>query len=273
MTRTLLSQDQLRDFERRGVLRVDGLLSPEGVRTARQALLRPLEKIGLWQDGGWNLDAVPRPKWPASGPKTATAIGHKHPELKALAREPKVQALIDELLDGRKADSAQGPQVLFTLPNADAWFVPHGWHPELPRLKSGGRPGIQIFAFLDPVGPGGGGTIAIAGSHLLLNDGRCHRAQDVQRQLRPLPFFRDLYLEAERRAPECADLMDRKGRIDGVELELIEMTGQPGDAYVVDLRTLHSGAPNASDRPRLMMTQRFIRADLQAELAEAYGWA
>lgn len=273
MTQTLLSQDQLQDFERRGVLRLEGLLSPEGVRAAREALLRPLEKLGLWQDGGWKLDAVPRPKWPASGPKTASAIGHKHPELKALAQEPKVQALIGELLEGLKADSAQGPQVLFTLPNSDTWFVPHGWHPELPRLKRGGRPGIQIFAFLDPVAPASGGTMTIAGSHLLLNDGRCHRAQDVQRLLRPQPFFRDLYLDPDHRPPECADLMDRKGRIDGVELGLIEMTGEPGDAYVTDLRTLHSGAPNASDRPRLMMTQRFIRTDLAAELAEAYGWS
>ncbi|HEX4098591.1 MAG TPA: hypothetical protein VHX64_17830, partial [Caulobacteraceae bacterium] len=100
MTQTLLSQDQLQSFERRGVLRLEGLISPEGVRTAREALLRPLEKLGLWQDGGWRLDAVPRPKWPASGPKTASAIGHKHPELKALSKEPKVQALIGELLEG-----------------------------------------------------------------------------------------------------------------------------------------------------------------------------
>ena len=111
--------------------------------------------------------------------------------------------------------------------------------------------------------------MAVSGSHQLLDGGRQLRAPDVRRELCREPFFRALYSEATARQVSA----DARARVDGVELGLVEMTGEPGDAYVVDLRTLHSGAPNASDRPRLMMTQRFIRADLQAELAEAYGWS
>ena len=67
--------------------------------------------------------------------------------------------------------------------------------------------------------------------------------------------------------------MDRSDVVDGVRLELVELTGVPGDAYLTDLRVLHSGAPNASVRPRMMATYRFMRADLMAEFAQAYGWS
>ena len=60
--------------------------------------------------------------------------------------------------------------------------------------------------------------------------------------------------------------------VGNVALQVMELTGAPGDGYLVDLRTLHSGAPNAADRPRMMITDRFIRADLAEEIAATYGW-
>jgi len=60
--------------------------------------------------------------------------------------------------------------------------------------------------------------------------------------------------------------------IGDVAVTLVELAGEPGDAYFVDLRVLHSGAPNAAPRPRMMLTYRFARADLMAEMAEAFGW-
>jgi hypothetical protein len=44
------------------------------------------------------------------------------------------------------------------------------------------------------------------------------------------------------------------------------------NAYLTDLRVLHTAAPNATDRPRMMATHRFVRADVVQELNEAYGW-
>ena len=52
----------------------------------------------------------------------------------------------------------------------------------------------------------------------------------------------------------------------------MELIGEPGDVYFIDLRLLHTGAPNAADRPRMMATDRFLRADLVPEFAAAYGW-
>ena len=57
-----------------------------------------------------------------------------------------------------------------------------------------------------------------------------------------------------------------------VALELVELAGSPGDAWFVDMRVLHAGAPNACARPRLMATHCFLRADGVAELADGHGW-
>jgi ectoine hydroxylase-related dioxygenase (phytanoyl-CoA dioxygenase family) len=38
-----------------------------------------------------------------------------------------------------------------------------------------------------------------------------------------------------------------------------ELTGAPGGLWLMDMRALHTAAPNASASPRLMMTWRFLR--------------
>ncbi|HEY1752670.1 MAG TPA: phytanoyl-CoA dioxygenase family protein [Caulobacteraceae bacterium] len=265
-----LSPEQREAFAQRGVIRLPGLLSAEAVRRAREAVLEPLARLGLWRDGAWRLGALPRPQWPATGLKTSKAIGNKRPEIEALLDEPVLLAAVDALLEGRPFDRRvfHRPQVLFTLPNIDAWRIPPGWHADGPRLASGMSPGVQMFACLDRVEAQGGGTLMVAGSHRLLNEaGRFLRARDLTQGLRREPFFRELFAGRA----SAADGLPR-ARIGDVPVEVIECVGAPGDGYLVDLRTLHVGAPNASDRPRMMVTHRFMRADVMREIAEAYGW-
>jgi hypothetical protein len=55
MTQTFTLTPEQRDaFKGSGILRVKGLLPAEGVRHAREAVLRPLERLGLWQTGAWH---------------------------------------------------------------------------------------------------------------------------------------------------------------------------------------------------------------------------
>jgi hypothetical protein len=268
-----LTPDQFEEFERRGVVCLEGLLSVESVRPARDVVLRQLAKIGLWKDGAWRLDALPRPQWPDSGLKTSKVIGNRHDELAALIADPALRAAVDALLDGR-AYAARGaykrPQVLFTLPNVETWSLPDGWHTDSPRLASNQRPGVQLFTFLEPVEPRGGGTVVIAGSHRLMNEGRHIRPRDLVSRLRAEVFFRDMVSARPSIAGDSAGLP--AGAVNGVPLQVVEITGAPGDAWLVDLRVLHASAPNARDRPRVMLTHRFERADLLLEVAEAWGW-
>jgi hypothetical protein len=261
-----LTPEQLAEFDRRGILRFPGLLSAERVRSAREYVQSRLAALGLWRDGAFSLGERPRPQWPATGLKASKAIGNKHPAVEGLPDEPALLAAVDALLEGRAFDRElfKRPQVLCSLPNADAWTMPNGWHVDAPRLASNRRPGVQLFAFLDTVGPGGGGTCVVAGSHRLFNEGRVIAAKELQRLLRREDFFRALYAGQAGAEPV--------GAVGDVALEVVELTGAPGDAYLVDMRLLHAGAPNATARPRMMATHRFWCTDLVQELAQAFGW-
>lgn len=265
---TTLTDHQREEFSRLGLLRFEGLLSAERIDRARGAVLRQLERLGLWQDGAWRLDSRPKPQWPASGLKTGKDIGNKRPELEALIEEPALMAVVDRLLEGRAYDRAiyKRPQLLFTLPNIDTWTLPTGWHLDIPRLASGEAPGVQVFILLDAVAPRGGGTLVIGGSHRLLNDGRFHKTGEVMHALRHERFFRDL----------CSGTLDGGDRPGGMvgdaPLQVVELTGAPGDVWLMDLRLLHTASPNATQQPRMMATHRFLRADLVREVARGFDW-
>ncbi|HKN02096.1 MAG TPA: phytanoyl-CoA dioxygenase family protein [Candidatus Binataceae bacterium] len=272
-----LTPEQRDAFKRAGILRLDRLLSADGVRHAREAVLRRLEPLELWKAGAWHLDALPRPQWPNTGLKTSQVIGNRHPELAALVEESALGAAVDALLEGRPYERPgpnRRPQVLFTLPNAQTWTVPSGWHSDRPRLASGQSAGVQLFAFLDVVDARSGGTLAIAGSHHLLNEGRHIRPSEFGRLLRAEPFFADLLVaDPPVACPQHrADLLHRTGAVGNVQLQIVEMTGVPGDVWLMDLRVLHVGSPNASERPRMMLTFRYERSDLLREVADAFGW-
>ncbi|MFI4973515.1 MAG: phytanoyl-CoA dioxygenase family protein [Caulobacterales bacterium] len=265
--------DQRDQFARSGVVRLPGLLDPQTVRRARELVLHRLEATGLWRDGAWRLDALPKPAWPDNGlRKPSKVIGNKHPQIEALADDPAVGRIVSELLGGRACDRSiyRRPMTLFTLPNIETWALPTIWHTDVPRLASGETPGVQMFTFLEPVGPCGGGTCVIAGSHRLLNEGRVILARDLPRELRDEPFFRDLF--AGRFAVDGAHAAMPAAHVANVRLEVMELTGEPGDVWLMDLRTFHAAAPNASGRPRVMVTDRFVRADLVPEIARASGW-
>jgi ectoine hydroxylase-related dioxygenase (phytanoyl-CoA dioxygenase family) len=127
---------------------------------------------------------------------------------------------------------------------------------------------VQLFGCLDDVGPGGGATVAVAGSHRLVNEaGRFLRARDLRNALKGEPFFSDLWAG---RGGEGGVLP--RATIGDVPVEVVELTGAPGDVWLTDLRVLHTGAPNGADRPRMMFTHRFMRTDALREMAGAYGW-
>lgn len=262
----VLSPDLLDQFAREGAVRLNGLFPVQAIARASMAVLRQMEKLGLWCDGAWHLPE-PRPQWPAMGIKPARDIGHRHPETEALIVEPALLAAVDRLLEGQAFDRVTypRPQLLVSLPNARTWHLPDGWHTDSPRLPSGRSPGVQLFTFLEPVEPQGGGTLVIAGSHRLLNDRGVLKMKDITATLKNEPFFRQLDVWQGGELP-C-------GSVHGVPLRVVELTGNPGDAWLIDLRLLHAAAPNVSDRPRIMATHRFVRADLMPELAAAYGWA
>ena len=52
--------------------------------------------------------------------------------------------------------------------------------------------------------------------------------------------------------------IENSGRVSDVDLELVELYGNIGDVYLMDIRILHSIAPNPMINPRIMASQRYL---------------
>ena len=264
----MITQAQKTLFEKRGLILLESFLPGEKVTSAREVLLGALERKGIWQDGDWQLEDLPQ--------STATDAGAK------LTKDSKRSKVFQELMTQELVDTieelsgcqpvqplADHPGVLFTLPNASRWSVPGTiWHLDIPRLPSGRPPGIQMFTFLNTVNPGGGGTLVVTGSHRLLNDRGFIRSRQLKRHLKREPYFRDLM---SKNLPDRHRFVEQPGRVGDVELQVVELHGGPGDVYLMDMRILHTLAPNASCVPRMMLTQRFVCDSVREELFNVFG--
>jgi len=253
----------MQEFATRGLSCVRGLLPPERVRPAQQVLQRALERHGLWCDGEWRLDHLAQTTLINAGADLVKPAKKSNALAEVITRE--LLDVVTALLDDRKFAAAMDiPQILFTLPNAATWTVPHAvWHLDVPRLPQGGAPGVQIFTFLNTVAPGGGGTLVVAGSHRLLNTGERIASRDVKKRLKREPYFKALM---SRDTGDRLRFVQEPGRVGDVEVQVVELCGEPGDVYFVDMRMLHTLAPNTAPVPRMMLTHRYLLEDMRESI-------
>lgn len=263
----VITSSQKTELRERGLLRLEGFLPIAVVSAARDVLLRALERQGIWRGGRWCYEDHPA-AWPEGGLKLAR--GAKRSKAFADLVTNEVLAAVDVLMDGQRVVRlAETVQPLLTLPNAPRWTVPHSiWHLDFPRLREDGSPGIQMFAMLDTVAPGGGGTLVVAGSHRLLNDRGFLKSKQVKKLLKRLPYFDELM---SRHAADRSRFVETPVPVNGVDQQVVELCGEPGDIYLTDLRLLHTLAPNASPVPRMMASQRFLLASAMDAWDERYG--
>lgn len=242
-------------FAIHGLLKRQNFLPPEKLANARHLIWQQLAQEGLWHNDGWALEQC--------APSTDLAAGSallkplwRHPTIIALATD-EPPAAASALVDNRPVfPMDQHPALLFTLPNATTWTLPYqNWHLDMPRLPHGGVLGVQIFAILDTVATGGGGTLVVTGSHRLLNTGVRISSADLRKKLKREAYFAELMSD---KIPDRRHFLHEFGYVGDVALQVVEMTGEPGDVYFMDLRLLHTIAPNARPTPRVMLTQRYL---------------
>lgn len=259
-------------FAERGLILEKGLIPRDLVDRVRDEIYALIERHGAGRDGQWTAG---RP----NAQLTRTLRGAIKDRMKQSAAcraldTPALEHAVLTLTDGEPVVTFRDqPQVLFTPPDAERWAVPHAiWHLDVPRLAEDGCPGVQSFCCIDSVPPGGGGTVVVSGSHKLLNGRGRIASRDVKKRLSRHPWFEALF--SRRNGEQRASLLSaQKISADGgqtVTLQVVELCGEPGDVYLVDLRLLHSLAPNTASRPRLAATQRYFRASLAAQV---YGGA
>ena len=261
-----LSAPEMQTFAERGLIKVDGLIPDAIVSAARDYVYRRLSSAQLWTRGNWSAsqDDVTVAK------RVKTAL--KGCSESALFRDlltAEVLAIARQLVGGEEVTPTPPMmQLLFTPPNAAEWTLPYNmWHVDLPRMGDLGWAGVQMFTFLDTVAPRGGGSLEVAGSHRLLNDVGVIPSKAIRRRLAREEYFRAL---TDKNDVDRRRFMDEVGYIGGVELQVVELTGEPGDVYFADLRLLHSIAPNASQKPRAMITQRLPRASVAEQMDGIY---
>ena len=247
----MLSDEQHDRFHQQGLIHLQGFLPSHKVAAAHATTMRAF---------GEPCNDHPSASPPAPQKGKLRAASESGPIRDLFSAE--LMAAVVELAGGRSVRAmGSRPQFLVTMPNAEEWTIPPTiWHVDLPRLPNGGLAGIQVFTFLADVPPRAGGTLVVAGSHRLLNDGLRVRSKDIKKRLRRMPYFRELMskqsTDRERFLTEPGKAKDpAQGE---VSVRVVELCGRPGDVYLADMRLLHTLAPNATNEPRIMLTHRFV---------------
>lgn len=256
------SEPQRAEFDEHGLTRLPGAVDPAEAAALVERIWSDLERTT-------GVDRDTRVSHRFERPKAAATKALQRSGAFDLVGCEVVRSSADGLLGRGRWASQSGPQLLLSLPGDAEWRVPHDvWH--LDYRAPGGRPGLpglQVFLCLDRVAPRGGGTLAVAGSHRLV--ARIQRAAapsfagrsaELRKRLRrDVPWLADLF--ARRPDDDPGTRFLDPGAHEGVPLQVVELTGEPGDAIVMHPWLLHSLSSNRADRARMVLTDRLRSRD------------
>ncbi len=263
----MLSPDERAEFARSGLLRLPAAIAAATAAAMLDRCWQCLsDRHGIVRD---------RPDtWPHQALAPAQGAGQRPPHLlRALRRtgafDPmatdRVRAALDDLLG---ADAWRSPRAwglpLVTFPTPGTWTVPSAaWHVDSHGPEHD-LPGVTVFTFLAPVAAGGGGTVVLAGSHRVFNrhiaaTGQWRSAEVKAALAAANPWLRGLW-SAGKDPGRVARYVEEGAAVDDTHLRVRELTGAPGDVFLMHSRTLHAPAPNHLTTPRMMVVEIIGRA-------------
>jgi hypothetical protein len=260
----MLSSEQRVGFAELGLVRIPRAFAVNEAAAMRDVVWRELQRRH-------GIDRADRTTWSPSRPSGLQAI-KEHPVFAPIGGRD-TRAAIDDLLGaGRWQVPRSWGFLLVSLPEPGEWTVPsRGWHIDSDPGFAG-RPlfGVRVYTFLSDVAPRAGATLAVLGSHLLIE--RFAAARDRQRLLHEAPrdFRRDLLRShAWLRDLTRDDVDGERGArftggevVDGVSLRVAELTGEAGDVILAHPWLLHARAPHVARAPRMVRSKDLYRGDL-----------
>lgn len=248
-------------FTDRGVIRLDQAFSPEIAARMRDVVWRYAErKAGVKPDDQttWPLDWLPW-SWKSL---------RRNRIFDAVIDNPLVPPALDTIFSATGWQRPKpGAQVLLNLPKPGPWTMDDGWHmdtgferPTWPTYA------VKLFAFFGEVVPCGGGTMLLPGSHRLVDRYRSKfesppaagkaNWHSFLRRYAPL----DQLLSSAKLRDFGRSMIGERYQIEGIPIDVVELTGKPGDVVITHLHVFHCPSPNTSRTPRHMLAKAVLAA-------------
>ncbi len=211
----------------------------------------------------------------SKGDPNSWSPGHRPTGFQKLSRKGTFQSMassrlceaVDQLLGEGTSHSPTNwgiPLLVFPSKLDHEWSIPVGkdtWHVDAPPNGSLCH-SIRAFVLLEDVGESQGPTSAVAGSSNLLRElrskGELRRwsSKTILSELsKSDPWIEHLLLETN---PKKRKRLLYWGESrSGLPLKVKNLTGKTGDAYLMDISTIHSKSDNNSPIPRVVISQTF----------------
>ena len=250
----MLSKEQREEFRLFGITKMPGAIPKEDAAQMCDCIWEALQNQGIRRDAPdtWNSRRL-------SG-------FHHLPEsakFEQIATPAICDALDDLLGSGKWRRPERWASLLVAFPESrERWDVPHqSWHLDLPATRAADDLfAMRLFTCVAELQHGGGATMVLGGSHRLVqklvreNGIERMRSADVRRTLmRKHPWINGL-CSLDTSVDRVREFMQNGTTIDGIELRVMEMTGEPGDVYLVHPLMMHAGSTNCASVPRLVLS-------------------
>jgi hypothetical protein len=255
----VLTDEQRRELQTRDWTRLESIVLGADIDAIADRMWAFFAKRGI--------DRQDRRTWPVGF--TGKTQGLRQSGVFNVFATPTTAGLVDQLLGAGQWGEAEawGP-ALVTFPQPGPWELSHkNWHFDLPARGDPQRPAAaRLFGFVSHVAPQGGGTLVVQGSHELVcrivsrsPDHDAGQSADVRHQLAAMhPWFAALGRAGKGRLQQ---FMLDGDEIDGVRVQVAELTGRPGDVVAMMPWTLHNMSMNCATVPRFMVTHTILRHD------------
>ena len=261
-----LNEQDLEQLCTRGYVKVRAFTA-EDAAEMESTIWRRLEKEGVLRD-----DPATWRKYPGG---VSRSVRNSRIFREAMTAE--FAAVVDQLLgQGQWRPPKDRGIVLYTFPQQrESWDIATDWHWHGNPLRNVDQlRDIFIFCFLSKVDPEGGGTVLVEGSHHVV----CKFYSELTPQQLDLKVkhIKQRFFASHtwlRNLIHKRDFEDRRQRfmekptdVWGHPLRVVELTGDPGEAYVTNMSALHSRSFNVLDRPRFMTAKGISQSDAAPNL-------
>ncbi len=258
----MLTAEQREAFDERGFIRIPAAFSREAAAAMEDRLWSVLDRrYGAKRDepDSWSLVHA-----------TRLQSLRKSPVFLQIGSAATCAALDELIGPGRWLRPSHWGSFLISFPSSSgAWTVPSRlWHTDFGFVGPRDRVwGSLLFSFLSTVPAQSGGTLIVQGSHRVIrrfvetlpSEKLLTLKTKVVRQMlmRSDPWLAALSSPPDdlRREERIERFMESEHSIDGTPVQVVELTGEPGDVVLTHPWLLHCASPNHGTYPRLMCKQ------------------